>query len=61
MGVDHKATITAYDAQCVVLLAQGVVKSSCQRSQRRASSPRRLRLRESEPDLEGGDKDSDDK
>ena len=27
MGVDHKAAITAYDAQCVALLAQGVTKN----------------------------------
>jgi hypothetical protein len=49
MGVDHNAAITAYDAQCVVLLVQGVVKNQFLKKQKKGIKPREVELSESEP------------
>jgi hypothetical protein len=60
MGVDHKAAITAYDAQCVVLLARGVAKNQLPKKPKKAIKPKEVELSESEPELEGSDEDDED-
>ena len=58
MGVDHKAAVTAYDAQCVVLLAQGVAKNRLPKKPKKGIKPKEVELSESEPETEGSDEDS---
>jgi hypothetical protein len=60
MGVDHKAAITAYDAQCAVLVAQGVAKSRLPKKPKKGIKPKEVELSESEPGTEGSDEDGDD-
>ena len=58
MGVDHKAAITAYDAQCGVLLVQGVAKNRLPKKPKKDIKPKEVELSESEPETEGSDDDS---
>ena len=58
MGVDHKAGITAYDAQCGVLLAQGVAKNRLLNKPKKGIKPKEVELSESEPETKGSDDDS---
>ena len=60
MGVDHKAAITAYDAQCAVLLAQGVAKKQLPKKPKKGIKPKEVEMSESEPEIEGSDEDDDD-
>jgi len=60
MGVDHKAAIAAYDAQCVVLLARGVAKNQLPKKPKKGIKPKEVELSESEPELGGSDEDDDD-
>jgi hypothetical protein len=60
MGVDHKAAITAYDAQCAVLLAQGVAKKQLPKKPKKGIKPKEVEMSESEPEIEGSDEDNDD-
>ena len=60
MGVDHKAAITAYDAQCVILLAQGVAKTRLPKKPKKGIKPKEVELSESEPETEGSDDDETD-
>jgi hypothetical protein len=55
MGVDHQAAITAYDAECVVLLAQGVAKKQLPKKPKKGIKPKEVELSESEPEIEGDD------
>lgn len=59
MGVDYKAAITAYDAQCVVLLVQGVAKNQLPKKPKRSIKPKEVELSESEAEIEGSDEDDD--
>jgi hypothetical protein len=56
MGVDHKAAITAYDAQCVVLV-QGVAKNQLPKKPKKSIKPKEVELSESEAEIEGSDED----
>ncbi len=57
MGVDHQAAITAYDAECVVLSAQGVAKKQLPKKPKKGVKPKEVELSESEPEIEGDDED----
>jgi len=60
MGVDHQAAITAYDAECVVLLAQGVAKKHLPKKPKKGIKPKEVELSESEPEIEGDDETDED-
>jgi hypothetical protein len=57
MGADHKAAITAYDAECVVLLEQGVAKNRLPKKPKKSIKPKEVELSESEPEIDGSDED----
>lgn len=59
MGVDHKAVITAYDAECAGLLARGVAKNQLPKKPKKGIKPKEVELSESEPEIEGSDEDED--
>ena len=59
MGVDHKVAITAYDAQCVALLAQGVTKNQLPKKPQKGIKPKEVEMGESKPEIEGSDEDND--
>ena len=58
VGVDHKAVITAYDTQCVVLLAKGVAKNWLSKKPKKGIKPKEVELSESKPETEGSNDDS---
>ncbi|KIM80646.1 hypothetical protein PILCRDRAFT_72974, partial [Piloderma croceum F 1598] len=60
MGVDHKAAITAHDAQCAVLLMQGVAKKQLPKKPKKGIKPKEVEMSESKPEIEGSDEDDDD-
>jgi len=55
MGVDHKTALTAYDAECAVLLARGVVKKHFPKKPKKGLKPKEVELSESESEIEGDD------
>lgn len=55
MGVDHKTALAAYDAECAVLLAQGVVKKHFPKKPKKGLKPKEVELSESESEIEGDD------
>lgn len=61
MGVDHKAAITAYDAQCVVLLVQGVAKNQLPKKPKKSIKPKEMELSKSEAEIKGSDEDNNNK
>ena len=58
MGVDHKAALTAYDAECAVLLAQGVAKKHFPKKPKKGLKPKEVELSESGSEI-GDDNESE--